>query len=566
MKRTILLGLCVLTYISAIAQNYVALGDSCFKAKDYSCAGKNYDLFLQKIESRSNMIAYKSAKAWAMAGDKEHTIASMKVYVANNYENEVYVFSDQLTKEKAFRLVKDDERYKDILAAVIAKERAIIQRDKKMVDSIIAYQTNLEKESLLNKLNLSKGSATAIYKRIRVYDSYPEIPYRLISMQFKITDSLHTAFLVVLPENYDAHKSYPLLFFLHGAVNMNTGYLDYSDPRDTTGWNRFYTKYANINKVIMVYPRGNRDYNWMSPDQGFYMVPAILKQVKQVINVDDNRVFISGHSNGATGSFSYAVKQPSAFAGFYGFNTRPRVETGGTYIRNLLNRSFFNVSVDQDYYYPPGAHDSLDKVMQTLNADYQDHRYNGFPHWFPQFNESEPAYKLLFKDLVTRKRNAFRTNITWECDDVKYGRCDWLSITALDTLSPPAKTPRQTEINFKINKWLVLDKKNNAVTRDTMINGFNYIKRSGAVNANYNNNTFKIEAFDVAAVRIFLSPAMVDLLKPIKVIVNGHEYFYKKENFNKTFMVNEFKSSLDKSALWVNYIDIDLKGKPTIID
>jgi len=563
MKRIVLLVLCTFIYISARAQNYIALGDSCFKAKDYSCAGKNYDLFLQKIESRSNMIAYKSAKAWALASDKEHTISSIKIYVANNYNNEVYVFSDDLIKEKAFGFVKDDERYKEILAAVIAKERVIKQREKKKLDSIIVYQTDLEKERLLNKLSLDKGNALAIYKRIRAYNSYPAIHHKLISMQFKITDSLHTAFLIVLPKDYDAHKSYPLLFFLHGAVNMSTGYPDYADARDTTGWNRFYTKYAKINEVIMVYPMGNRDYNWMYPDKGFYMIPAILKQVKQVINVDDNKVFISGHSNGATGSFSYAVKQPSEFAGFYGFNTRPRVATGDTYIRNLLNRSFFNVSVDQDYYYPPGAHDSLDKVMQTLHADYQDHRYNGFPHWFPQFNESEAAYKLLFADLVNRKRNSFRTTITWECDDVKYGRCDWLSITALDTLSP-AKAAWQTEVNFRIYKWIVLDKKNNPIVRDTVMNGFNYRKRSGAVKANYNSNIFKIETSDVASIRIFLSPIMVDMTKPIKVIINGKEYINRKQDYDKQFIVSEFKNNLDKTALWVNYIDIDLKGKIVI--
>jgi RHS repeat-associated protein len=37
----------------------------------------------------------------------------------------------------------------------------------------------------------------------------------------------------------------------------------------------------------MVYPHGNSEYNWMYPDKGFYMVPAILRQIKQIINVND---------------------------------------------------------------------------------------------------------------------------------------------------------------------------------------------------------------------------------------------------------------------------------------
>jgi predicted esterase len=560
MKKTLLLILLAFVFISAKAQDYIAMGDSCFKAKDYPSAAKNYDLFLAKIESRSNMIAYKSAKAWAMAADKERTIAAVKIYVKNNYENDYPIFSNMLIREKAFDLVKDDERYKAILAAVIAKENIIKAEEKKKADSIAAYQVRLEKEGLSGKLKLDYGSAFEIFKNIKAYNNYPAIKHEIISLQFKITDSLHTAFLVVLPKDYDARKSYTLLFFLHGAVSSNTGYPDYADARDTSSWNRYYTKYAAINKVIMVYPMGNRDYNWMYPDKGFYMVPAMLKQIKQVINVDNNRVFISGHSNGATGSFSYALKQPSEFAGFYGFNTRPRVATGGTYVRNLLNRSWFNVSVDQDYYYPPAAHDSLTKVMKELHADYQDHRYNGFPHWLPQFDESEPAYQLLFADLVKRKRNPFRPILTWECDDVKYGRCDWLGITSLDTATAD-KSFWQNAINYKIKKWVVLDKEAKAHIVDTLMNGFVYRKRSGAVKATYSNNVFAIRTSAVGSVRIYLSPEMVDFRQPVTITVNGKRCFKAKVTYNKQFMTDEFEATLDKAALWVNYIDVEVKAK-----
>ncbi|MEB0302756.1 hypothetical protein [Mucilaginibacter sp. 5C4] len=137
---------------------------------------------MAKIESRSNMIAYKSAKAWAMAADKERTIAAIKIYVKNNYENDYPIFSNRLIKEEAFDLVKDDERYKAILAAVIAKENIIKAEEKNKADSITAYQIRLEKESLSNKLELSNGSATETYKRIKAYDKYPDIKHETISL------------------------------------------------------------------------------------------------------------------------------------------------------------------------------------------------------------------------------------------------------------------------------------------------------------------------------------------------------------------------------------------------
>jgi predicted esterase len=422
------------------------------------------------------------------------------------------------------------------------------------LDSLRKDQQQFEGRGILHQLDLSKCTAEEAYHRIKSYNRYPAITKRLISMQFTFNDTLYTAFLISLPANYDPDRSYALLFFLHGAVSMNTGYIDYLNDWDTKGWNRFYTKYAN--DVIMVYPHGNKDYNWMYPDKGFYMVPAILKQIKQVININDNRVFISGHSNGATGSFSYLMKQPSPFAAFYGFNTRPRVATGGTYLRNILNRSFFNVSTDSDYYYPPNANDSLTLVMRRIGADYQDHRYNGYPHWFPQFDQSEPAHKLLFDDLVKRKRNPFHPKVYWECDDVKYGRCDWIVINQLDTLA--ARADWQKNINFKITKWIVLDNKSKAHVRDTALTAFKFSKRSGAIEANYNNNTFTVQVSDIKSFSILISPEMVNLNKPVTIIVNGKLYSKTKVDYNKNYMIAGFNETADRSAIWVNHIDVNL--------
>src|SRR3569623_458508 len=83
------------------AQNYFAKADSCIKIKDYRCAAANYDLAL-KADTESNGIAYLSAKAWGMAGDKEKAFAAIRIYIRNNALNNWYFFSDKLMKEKSF--------------------------------------------------------------------------------------------------------------------------------------------------------------------------------------------------------------------------------------------------------------------------------------------------------------------------------------------------------------------------------------------------------------------------------------------------------------------------------
>jgi predicted esterase len=540
------------------AQSYRQLADSALKImnssndsvaqlKNYPIAYALYQKAFHAFPDKVDKIGlYKAGYLAGELGDKNAAFDYLEKVIDKD-------FWEVVTGKYAvgeFSAISKDPRW----PVLVQKARS---RKKIFMITMLLKQHKLE-ASGINQLAFNDRNATAVYQKIKSYNQYPPIKDKYLSMVFPINDSLHTAYLIAFPPHYNPAKKYPLLFFLHGAVNSNTGYLDVTDGEtETTGWNRFYTKYATTNNVIMVYPHGNRDYNWMYPDKGFFMIPAILKQIKQFVNVDDNRVFITGHSNGATGSFSYLMKQPSPFAAFYGFNTRPRVATGGSFIRNILNRSYFNVSTDSDYYYPPGANDSLTKTMNYIGADYQDHRYNGFPHWFPQFDASEPAHKILFEDMATRKRNPFKPNIYWECDELQYGGCDWLKITAFDTLAKRAEW--QSDINFTILKWKLYDKQNKLVTRDTMMNGFNYRHRSGAVKATFKNNVFIVETSDIRSFRLFISPEMVDLNKPVSIIVNGKLYVRQPIKIDKDFMIANFKNTLDRSAIWVNYIDVNLE-------
>ncbi|HUH25439.1 MAG TPA: hypothetical protein VLY87_02340, partial [Flavobacterium sp.] len=292
-----------------------------------------------------------------------------------------------------------------------------------------------------------------------------------------------------------------------------------------------------------------------------FMIPEMLKLIKKAINIDDNKVFISGHSNGATGSFSYLMKQPTQFAGFYGFNTYPKVFTGGTFVENIKNRSFINFSTDEDYYYPPNANDDLTKLMNGIKADYKDYRYNGFPHWFPEFDESEPAYQILFNDLLKRKRNPFPKEISWEFDDEKYGNIDWLSHIKLDTLSQ--KSNWHKKLNFKINKWLEFedmedDDNDNLIAKKVDINAFGFPRKSGKIKAEYHNNIFSIETSSIQSFSINISPEMVNLKKKVKVYVNDKLYFNEKVKYNPEYMLQNFKNDQDREQIWINHIELKI--------
>lgn len=456
----------------------------------------------------------------------------------DGYPGWTYVIGESSKSE--YKNLLDDPRWNALKQNALLDKEQFYKELKEIQDEFFAVKNNSFDE---------KENTDVLYYKIKNDAPYLAKKQQNYSVLFNVNDSITTSYLVHIPKNYHPETQYPVLFFLHGAVRHNV-LSDYQMVAENLGgWNRFYTKYANLNNVILVFPKGGRKYNWMTPDDGFFMIPEMLKQIKKAINVDDNKVFISGHSNGATGSFSYLMKQPTPFAGFYGFNTYPKVFTGGTFIENIKNRSFINFSTDQDYYYPPNANDRFTQLMAGIKADYHEHRYNGFPHWFPQFDASEPAYPIIFNDIKTRKRNPFPKEISWEYDDEKYGNMAWISDMKLDTLQP--KAPWHRVLNFKITKWLKYDKNDSLTVENVNKNAFDFPRKSGKIKAEYSKNVFKIETSRIQSFSINISPEMVDISKKVKVFINGKLYFNEKVKYDRKFMLQNFESNRDREQVWV---------------
>jgi dienelactone hydrolase len=209
------------------------------------------------------------------------------------------------------------------------------------------------------------------------------LPGSFLSLRVAVNDSVDTRCYLRFPPGYDSQRAYPVLFFLHGAVHANRELPLLADSLSWQMAGETLTSLADSLGYILAIPFANKDYNWMEPDAGWPIVPHTVRLLRQLVNVDNNRLFLSGHSNGATGVFSYLLRQPSDFAGFYGFNTQPKIRTGGSFLINAQNRSFYAVAVEKDYYYPTPALDTLTLIAQKIGINFTTKTYRGFPHWFP---------------------------------------------------------------------------------------------------------------------------------------------------------------------------------------
>jgi predicted peptidase len=109
-------------------------------------------------------------------------------------------------------------------------------------------------------------------------------------------DKVEHYYAVTVPQSYDPSRRYQVRFQLHGGVMGRST----NQPRNSgdigalAGAEQFY-----------VIPYGWTDAPWWSEDQ-VLNINAIVDTLKQTYNIDENRVVVSGVSDGATGAYYLA--------------------------------------------------------------------------------------------------------------------------------------------------------------------------------------------------------------------------------------------------------------------
>lgn len=116
-----------------------------------------------------------------------------------------------------------------------------------------------------------------------------------------------------VPDSYDPARSYPLIIAMHGYGDTNT-HLESSSK---------LTAMANDAGFLIAYPQ-SRNVGWNAGGSGFASITgnaddvtyilSIIDEISSVYSVDANRVYLTGHSNGAFMAYYLAAVVPSRFA------------------------------------------------------------------------------------------------------------------------------------------------------------------------------------------------------------------------------------------------------------
>lgn len=309
--------------------------------------------------------------------------------------------------------------------------------------------------------------------------------------------------IVDVPDGYDPSRKWPLRVQLHGGVGRPSPTAQ-APGRAQTPVNGRTPNRIEGEAQIYLQPSGWMAAQWWDEEQ----VDNILRAVdtlKRKYNIDETQIYLTGISDGGTGVYYMALKEPNLWSSYLPLNgslavlRNPQTGADGEmHGNNFVNAPLYVVNGENDQLYP---------VAQVE------------PHmaWLARMGVT----------LVFRPQAGAGHNTAWWRTE----RAPFESfVHSHPRVAHPAALSWETERvdRFNRNRWLVIDEIRTDASRKTELTDlgfFQHTKRSGRVDIRRNGNTFDAVVRDVARFTILLSPDAVDFAKPVVVTVNGTQVF-----------------------------------------
>ena len=126
----------------------------------------------------------------------------------------------------------------------------------------------------------------------------------------KIANESTFGYILYLPENYTAEKSYPLILCLHGAGERGDGDTDL-ELVNVHGLARYFNEGTMRAEAIALCPQCPVGQVW---NQRVYDLKALLDEIVTTYAVDKSRITATGISMGGFGTWEMGMTFPETFA------------------------------------------------------------------------------------------------------------------------------------------------------------------------------------------------------------------------------------------------------------
>lgn len=337
--------------------------------------------------------------------------------------------------------------------------------------------------------------------------------------------------VVEVPADYDPAEKLMLRVQLHGGVGRPSPNAQ-PPGRAARGPNRIAGE-----RQIYLHPSGWAAAQWWDEEQ----VDNILRSVdvlKRKYNIDETRIYLTGISDGGTGVYYIALKEPNPWSSYLPLNGSLAVlrnpgngADGEMHGNNLVNAPLYVVNGENDQLYPVAQVEPHIAWLKRIGVNVLFRPQAGAEHntaWWP-------AERAPFEQFVREHpRVAHPAALSWETERVdRFNRNRWLIINELR-----ADAPRASEL--------------------TDLGFFRHTQRSGRVDIRRTGNTFDAVVRDVAAFTLLLSPDAIDFSKPVIVTVNGKQVTSTTARKDPVVMARWAARDNDRTAIYAAELKISV--------
>jgi len=374
-------------------------------------------------------------------------------------------------------------------------------------------------------------SFAAVYARLQRGPSLSgDVPTGRMDLTRANADGLEHRYVLIVPDDYDPARRYPMAFYLHGGVSR-------PDPGPGGGWWRNYDNVTGHDRIAVL-PLSWPESFWWQASQ-VENLQGILSDLKRTYNVDENRVYVFGTSDGGTGAYFLAFRYVTPWAAFLPFIGHPGVlfnpsvgTDGLMHLANIVNKPMFIVNGETDPLYPVPMVAPFLGAFQRIGADFT---FTAKPgghdtRWWPEEEENIERF------VEAHPRSPHPERVQWATERTdRYNRAHWVVI---DELGAVPGDNDHTDLG-------VLTAGDEA----------------GVVDARRDGNVIRLETYQVRRLTLLISPDAFDLDRPVRVIANGETVFDEIVRPDVATLTKWAAIDEDRTMLYAAEIGLRLSGR-----
>ncbi len=310
-----------------------------------------------------------------------------------------------------------------VILILLALSSTAIAGWQEDIDKLLAETDSVAQNKLITKIVKAKPD----WRDVVIYlenKTFPPVEQTgLILRTTTCIDDVERPWVIYVPPDYEPSSSTPLFVYLHGGVSRSD---IYDEPLRYAQESLFY-KMAEKHGWFIIYPMGQAGATWWD-EIGMANIANLVRTVKSEFNIDDDRVWLGGFSDGASAAFLHAMVAPSDYGAFIALNGHMGVgsEDGDlpTFAPNFYNTPVYATTTDRDQLYASNIMRATIDMARKAGGEIFYRELEG-QHNIDDIDSEIP---LISRFLDRHPRNPFPNKIIWETAEKKYGQCRWFAI------------------------------------------------------------------------------------------------------------------------------------------